>query len=170
MCVCYTVELSSQRRERGENGSCMRWFDWWLFKDSRVYVMVFLGLKVLEKACIPMCKLSSCSSPNGRELFYDSLCLFISGLDVTLILILWFAEVLCGHFSPAQTSRVRQSFSCVFSLQRDPPGSQRHSSLWGAETFHKAERHESGWKSESLLSEHCCKQVTAGLKYWKTVT
>ena len=89
--------------------------------------------------------------------------------DVTIIFIIWFAEILCGHFSPAQAPWVCQSFSCIFSLQWDSSGSQCYSSIWGAETFHKAEWYKSGWKSESLLSKHCCKQVTLGLKYWKAV-
>lgn len=53
MCVFYAVELSLQRREGGENVCCMRWFDRQLFEESRVYIMVFLGLNVLEKVYIP---------------------------------------------------------------------------------------------------------------------
>lgn len=45
--------LNSACREGGENVCRMRWFDWQLFEESRVYVTVFLGLNVLEKVCIP---------------------------------------------------------------------------------------------------------------------
>lgn len=87
-----------------------------------------------------------------------------------MVLILWSAEILCGHFTAAEAPGVCQSFPRVFPLQRDSAGSQCHQSLWGAETFHQAERREGGWESESLLSKHCCKQVPVGLRYGTAVT
>lgn len=86
--MCFML-LNSACREGGENVRRMRWFDWQLFEESRVYVMVFLGLNVLGKVCIPhLSCISVINSPNGMELSRYSRCRFRHSLDVTVILTL----------------------------------------------------------------------------------
>ncbi|OWK61874.1 Multidrug resistance-associated protein 1 [Lonchura striata] len=63
-----TVELNLLIKERGENGSSMRWDDWQLFKGSSVYVMVLQAQNVGKGVGVFPCRFYVATSRQLKRL------------------------------------------------------------------------------------------------------